>query len=191
MKEYIINKAIEFIEFGQLFDLIEGSIQSSKVVEDPTGDGVFINWSIYNKYKKISNNILDGDNLFISTKMPNGKDKGYMVITFYSGKCNYCDLMSLCKIKEDFKEQINIKYIYYYLLNTQEYIEDNYQKGCANKSLDIEEFNLMKIPIPAIEVQKEIVQILDDMNDRMNYDIRHSQLLESMIRDIINLKKNY
>jgi restriction endonuclease S subunit len=160
--ESLINKDIEFIEFGKLFDLIEGSIQSSKVVEDPAGDGVFINWSIYNKYKKISNNILDGDNLFISTKMPNGKDKGYMVITFYSGKCNYCDLMSLCKIKEDFKEQINIKYIYYYLLNIQEYIEDNYQKGCANKSLDIEEFNLMKIPIPLIKIQEEIINYCDN-----------------------------
>jgi type I restriction-modification system DNA methylase subunit len=160
--ESLINKDIEFIEFGQLFDLIQGSIQSSKVVEDPAGDGVFINWSIYNKYKKISNNILDGDNLFISTKMPNGKDKGYMVITFYSGRCNYCDLMSLCKIKEDFKKQINIKYIYYYLLNIQEYIEDNYQKGCANKSLDIEEFNLMKIPIPLIKIQEEIINYCDN-----------------------------
>jgi restriction endonuclease S subunit len=57
--------------------------------------------------------------------------------------------------------------------------------GCANKKLDIEEFNLMKIPIPPIEVQNEIVKILDDMNDRMNYDIKHIELLQSIIKDII------
>jgi len=173
------------MSFGEMFDLIKGSLQSSKVVEDPEGDGVFINWSLYNKYKKINNNILDGNNLFISTKLPNGNDKGYMVITYYSGKCNYCDLMSLCKIRETFIDQINIKYIYYSLLEKKEYIEENYQLGCANKSLDIEEFNLMKIPIPQIEVQNEIVKILDDMNDRMNYDIKHIELLQSIMKDII------
>jgi len=172
--------------FGEMFDLIKGSLQSSKVIEDPKGDGVFINWSLYNKYKKINNNILDGNNLFISTKLPNGNDKGYMVITYYSGKCNYCDLMSLCKIKDNYKDKINIKYIYYYLLEKKEYIEENYQLGCANKSLDIEEFNLMKIPIPPIEIQNEIIKILDDMNDRMNYDIKHIELLQSIIKDIIN-----
>jgi type I restriction-modification system DNA methylase subunit len=183
--ESLINKDIEFIEFGKMFDLIKGSIQSSKVVEDPDGDGVFINWSIYNKYKKISNNILDGNNLFISTKMPNGKDKGYMVITFISGKCNYCDLMSLCKIKEDYIDKINIKYIYYYLLEKQEYIEENYQKGCANKSLDIEEFNLMKIPIPSIEVQEDIIEYCDNnlkIIENLNKTIEGNK---KIIKDII------
>ncbi len=158
----LLNKNIELIEFGQMFDLIKGTIQSSKVIEDINGNGVFINWSIYNKYKKINNNILDGNNLFISTKMPNGKDKGYMVITLYSGKCNYCDLMSLCKIKDYYNDKINIKYIYYYLLEKQNYIEENYQVGCANKSLDIEEFNLMKIPLPSLEIQEEIIDYCDN-----------------------------
>lgn len=160
--ESSFNKDIELIEFGQMFNLIKGSIQSSKVVEDPDGNGVFINWSIYNKYKKINNGSLNGSNLFISTKLPNGKDKGYMVITYYTGNCDYCDLMSLCKLKEEFNDKINIKYIYYYLKNKQEYIEDNYQKGLAQKSLNIEEFNLMKVPIPLIEVQEEIIDYCDN-----------------------------
>jgi len=71
--------------------------------------------------------------------------------------------MSLCKIKDNYKDRINIKYIYYYLLNKQEYIENNYQLGCANKKLDIEEFNLMKIPIPPIEIQNKKVEEIDKL----------------------------
>jgi restriction endonuclease S subunit len=160
--ESLFNKDIELIEFGQMFNLIKGTIQSSKVIEDPDGNGVFINWSIYNKYKKINNGSLNGSNLFISTKLPNGKDKGYMVITYYNGNCDYCDLMSLCKLKEEFNDKIIIKYIYYYLLEKQNYIEENYQLGCANKSLDVKEFNLMNIPIPLIEVQEEIIDYCDN-----------------------------
>ena len=104
-----------------------------------------------------------------------------MVITYYSGKCNYCDLMSLCKLKGNYKDKINIKYIYYYLLEKQEFIEENYQLGCANKSLDIEEFNLIKIPIPSIEKQKEIIDILDGINDRMNGDIKYIEVLRDLI----------
>jgi type I restriction enzyme S subunit len=186
--ESLDNKDIKFIEFGKMFDLIKGTIQSSKVVEDPNGDGVFINWSLYNKYKKISNNILDGNNLFISTNMPNGKDKGYMVITFISGKCNYCDLMSLCKIKEDYINKINIKYIYYYLLNKQEYIENNYQLGCANKKLDIDQFNLMKISIPSLEVQKDIIEYCDNNNEIIKNINNTIELNKKLMKDIINVK---
>ena len=75
--------------------------------------------------------------------------------------------MSLCKTKEEYSEKINIKYIYYYLLKKQDYIEENYQKGCANKSLDIENFNLMKLPIPSIEKQKEIIEYLNLKENRI------------------------
>ena len=43
--ESSFNKEIEFIKFGQMFDLIKGSIQSSKVIEDPEGDGIMITQS--------------------------------------------------------------------------------------------------------------------------------------------------
>ena len=45
----------------------------------------------------------------------------------------------------------------------------------------------LKIEIPPIEIQENIVKILDDMNDRMNYDIKHIEYLQSIIKDIINI----
>ena len=141
---------------------------------------------MYNKYKKIKDYKLDNDNLFISTKLPNGNDKGYMVITFYKGKCDYCDLMSLCKLKNNYQDKINIKFIYYLLISKKEFIENNYQLGCANKTLDIENFNLMKIPIPSLKVQKEIVDILDGVNNRMNDDIKYMEILKELTNKIIH-----
>ena len=156
-----IDTSFEWIEFGKMFTLEKGKIQSSKVVEDSEGEGVLINWSMYNKYKKIKDYTLDGENLFISTKMPNGDDGGYIVITYYNGKCDFCDLMSKINPNDNYKSNINIKYIYYYLRSIKDFIENTYEKGSCNKSLDIDNFNKMELPVPSLEWQNELVSQLD------------------------------
>jgi|694.fasta_scaffold02753_16 type I restriction-modification system DNA methylase subunit/restriction endonuclease S subunit len=182
---YILNSIlspefndIDIIEFGKMFDLIKGSIQSSKVVEDINGDGLMITQS-KNKddYKKIKNWIIDGNNLFVGN-IDSGKK---FVVSFYKGKCDYTNLLSLCKLKEDFNDKINNKYIYYYLKSIIIILTEKYLKGLANKKLDVEEFNLMKIPIPSIEKQKEIVDILDGINNRISEDIKYIEVLRKLI----------
>ena len=159
------NPTTEFIEFGQMFDLIKGTIQSSKVVEDPEGDGIMITQSKNkNDYKKIKNWIIDGNNLFIGN-IDSGKK---FVISFYEGKCDYTNLLSLCKLNDKYKKNINIKYIYYYLKSIKDILTDNYLKGLANKSLDVEKFNLMKIPIPSLEVQQDIIDYCDNNLEIIN-----------------------
>jgi restriction endonuclease S subunit len=183
--ESLFNKEIEFIEFGDMFNLIEGSIQSSKVIEDFEGITLVTGAKEFKKIKKFSDfTIISGQNLFISTK-GNG-DK--IPIKFYDDECYYSCLMSLCKIKEDYIDKINIKYIYYYLLNKQEYIENNYQLGCANKKLDIEQFNLMKIPIPSLEVQKDIIDYCDNNNEIIKNINNTIELNKKLMKDIINIK---
>jgi restriction endonuclease S subunit len=160
ISKYKDNIDIQLIEFGQMFDLVEGTIQSSKVVEDPDGITLVTGAKEFKTIKMISDVLILSDkNLFICTN-GNG-DK--IPIKFYDKDCYYSCLMSLCKIKKDYIDKINIKYIYYYLLNKQEYIEENYQLGCANKKLDVEEFNLMKIPIPSIEIQNKKVDEIDKL----------------------------
>lgn len=177
-----INSNIELIEFGEIFDLIKGSIQSSKVVEDSQGDGIMITQS-KNKddYKKIKNWIIDGNNLFVGN-IDSGKK---FVISFYQGKCDYTNLLSLCKLNDKYKENINIKYIYYYLKSIKDILTDKYLKGLANKSLDVEKFNLMKIPIPSLEVQSEIVEYLDMIYEKT------VKLNNEKIENIKKLNKQY
>jgi type I restriction enzyme S subunit len=56
------------------------------------------------------------------------------------------------------------KYIGYYLLNNQKKIY-NLASGTAQKNLNIEEFKLIKIPIPSIEKQNELIKQLDILDN--------------------------
>jgi restriction endonuclease S subunit len=163
----IENRKLEtkWIEFGKVFTLEKGKLQSSKVKEDDDGEGVFINWSLYNNYKKISKYSLSGENLFISTSMPNGKDGGYIVLKYYNGNCDYGDLMSRLIIDDKYKNKINIKYIYYFLNSIKNHIETVYEKGSCNKSLDLKNFNRMKIQIPLINQQNKCIEKINEMEE--------------------------
>ena len=159
-KEY--GDDIEIIKFGDMFNLIKGTIQSSKVVEEENGDGVMITQSKNkNDYKKIKNWVIDGNNLFIGN-IDSGRK---FVVSFYKGKCDYTNLLSLCKLNELYNDKINIKYIYYYLHSINNILTEKFLKGCANKSLDIENFNKMKIPIPLLNKQEIIVEYLDNLTE--------------------------
>ena len=162
-----------------MFDLIKGSIQSSKVVEDIDGDAVFISKAeITDETRKIKYDYYNTNALYIAQAF-NGNGK--CPIRFYKNNSIHSNLLYHIKINDYYNDKINIKYIYYYLLEKQNYIEENYQLGCANKSLDVEEFNLMKIPIPSIEKQEEIVDILDGINNRINEDIKYIEVLRKLI----------
>jgi type I restriction enzyme S subunit len=80
---------------------------------------------------------------------------------------------------------LNNNYLYYLLKNNQDKIYE-LQSGTGQPHIYSKNLEDMKIPIPPIEIQNEIIKILDDMNDRMNYDIKHIELLQSIIKDIIN-----
>jgi restriction endonuclease S subunit len=146
-----------------MFDLIKGSIQSSKVVDDTDGNIMFISKAeIIEETRKIKYELYNTNALYIAQAF-NGNGK--CPIRYYKNNSIHSNLLYHIKIKEEFNDKINIKYIYYYLLEKQNYIEENYQLGCANKSLDVEEFNLMKIPIPSIEIQNKKVDDIDKLED--------------------------
>jgi len=151
----------DWIIFGDLFSLEEGTVQSNKVEEVEQSNNILINWSLYNKYKKIKHYKFDGENLFISHKLPNGNEQGYLVVKYYNGKCDIVNLMSRLVPLEKYKNKINLKYVYYFLLDMKEHIEDYYQKGSCNKSLDIKNFNRMEVPIPSLTVQNKLVEYYD------------------------------
>ena len=72
------------------------------------------------------------------------------------------------------------KYIAYYLLENQNIIYDC-ARGTAQKNLDMNKFKNLKIPIPSIEQQKEIIKQIDDLNDE-------NKKLEEQIKQ--NIKKS-
>jgi type I restriction enzyme S subunit len=152
----------KWIEFGEVFTLEKGKLQSSKVEEvedDEKYEGVFINLSKSNDFKKINNTILDGENIFISNTAPLG------LIQYYNGKCNYSDLLQHIKVNDIYKTKINIKYMYYFLTSINAHIKDVYDKGSCNKSLDQKNFNRMKIQIPSIKQQNKCIEKINEMEE--------------------------
>jgi type I restriction-modification system DNA methylase subunit len=164
----IENKKSEtiWIDFGEVFTLEKGKLQSSKVeeVEDDEEGITFVTGAKDENFKKIKKNELsyiDGENIFISSN-GNGNKRP---IKYFIGECNYSDLMALMILNDKYKNKINKKYIYYFLKFLQEHIEDVYQKGACNLSLDIKNFNRMKIQIPLIKQQNKCIEKINEMEE--------------------------
>jgi type I restriction-modification system DNA methylase subunit len=170
----------EWIEFGDIFTLVKGKLQSSKVEEDEDedGNGVMVTQSKNsNDYKKIKECKLNGNNLFVGN-IDSGRR---FCLIYYEGKCDYTNLLSHCKIIVNYKEKINIKYIYYFFQSIYSHLTDIYLKGSCNLSLDKKNFNRMKIPIPPLEIQNKLVTKLDSSNDKVKY---MKLIVNSMKQDI-------
>ena len=165
--------SFEWVEFVDVFELIKGELQSSKVEEDLTGDGVFINLSKTQNFITINNTILTGENVFLSIVSPIG------LIQYYNGNCNYSNLLSLLKTKPEYENRINKKYIYHYLKSIQSHIEENYSKGACQQTLDVKNFNRMHIPLLPIELQNYIVNTINNLE----------KVIVRWEQDIENLKK--
>lgn len=162
----LFDKDVKQNKFGDVFKLIKGTMQSSKIVEDNDGKVCIISIAEKNKYSNSANLlILENENVFIATTSSGTSCGPFETkIKYYNGKCCHTNLLSHIKIM---LENINVKYIYYYLNNIKNTIEEKCEKGLANKSLDVEKFNLMEIPVPLLEKQKEIVKYLDLNNENI------------------------
>ena len=176
----------EWVEFGEVFSLEKGELQSSKVEEDENGDGVMITQSKnQNDYKKITNWIIDGENIFIGN-IDSGKK---FCLLYYDGKCNHTNLLSRCIIDNKFIKKINLKFVYYYLKSLQTHFTKIYLKGSCNLSLDAKNFNRMKIPIPSLKDQEHILKntmFLESDTDicktlRTNNELKRRMYMEAMI----------
>ncbi len=81
-------------------------------------------------------------------------------------------------------EEISDRFIYHYLLSRKGYIESQVRKGSIPR-LSRSVIEKMLIPVPPIEVQREIVQILD------NFTSLTSELTEKLTSELISRKQQY
>ncbi len=86
--------------------------------------------------------------------LPSG---GVANIKYYNGK--FVDSGNLLAVSADNKT-INLKFIYYFLISKREIVE-NFYRGAGVKHPNMREIFNLKIPIPPLEIQKEVVLILD------------------------------
>ena len=179
---------IDWISFDEIFTLEKGIIQSTKVEEEDDGIAQMITQSQdVNDYKKINKYLLDGSNLFIGN-IDSGKK---ICLVFYEGKCDFTNLLSVCKINEKYKNKINIKFIFYFLKQMHEHLTNSYLKGSSNLSLDTRNFIRIKIPLPSLETQINILNKLSTKNYISNMiNLIKKDILNNVSLDILtNLEK--
>ena len=190
--EKIKNKLtkIDWIPFDKIFTLEKGIIQSTKVEDDDNGNALMITQSQnINDYKKISKYKLDGSNLFIGN-IDTGKK---FCLVYYEGKCDFTNLLSVCKINNKYENKINIKFIFYFLKQIHDHLTNSYLKGSSNLSLDIRNFNRIKIPIPSLDIQINILNRLSTKSHVINMiNLIKKDILINVSEDILsNLEKTW
>ncbi|MDE5770251.1 MAG: restriction endonuclease subunit S [Ruminococcus sp.] len=123
-------------------------------------------------------NICDGEVVTI----PWGKSRKVTdCIKYYKGKFVTADN----RIATSFDTNILLnKYLYYWIMTKGDLI-DTFYRGSGIKHPDMSKILDLKIPLPPVEVQREIVRILDD------YSERNENLIKELYKEIDLRRKQY
>ena len=192
----------EWVEFGSVFELEKGTLQSKQIKEDNNGEYRILSISEKDKFVNtidLSNLTDNCENIFIATTSSGTSCGPYETkIKYYNGVCAYTNLLSRLIINDNYKSRFNMKFIYYFLKTIKKHIEKIYDKGACNRSLDQKNFNRMKIPIPSLADQEKIINNIMELEEskkdiikglESNYRMR-MQYMEAMIKCGNNLKIN-
>ena len=146
---------VEYKKLGDVCEIKRGKVISKKYIQENKG--------IYPVYSSQTEN--NGELGKISTYMFNGEyvtwttDGAHAGSVFYrNGKFNITNVCGLIKPNNI----LNTKFLYY-ILNTltKKYVN----KGMGNAKLMSNIIELIQIPIPPLEVQEKIIEILDNFTE--------------------------
>ena len=162
------NSDIEIKTLDELFKLNGNGKTNSKDITN-TGEYPFYNAScnnpngIHNKYD------FDGDKYLLiiksggSSANPISKNYGIGKVFMVNGKCAAnIAVFQLLPITDN-----NLKYLYYYLISIQNKIQELANYATNNGNINMKELMKIKIPIPLMEKQLEIVEYLDFIYDNV------------------------
>ena len=124
-------------------------------MEDIRENGTILNHAIQNVSENaIKGSLFPADSIIVATSATIGQHALIKVPSIANQRFTY--LM----VKEDFKEQFDVKFLYYYCFKLDEYC-----KECLNQgnfaAVDMKKFAKFEFSIPPLSVQQRIVDILD------------------------------
>ncbi|WP_335982944.1 restriction endonuclease subunit S [Fusobacterium polymorphum] len=175
IKELCPN-GVEYKELKDLCIISRGKVISKDYIRDNPG-----NFPVYSSQTENEGNLGN-----ISTYDYNGEyltwttDGANAGTVFYRNtKFNVTNVCGLLKIKV---EKITSKFLYYFLVvKVPEYVN----RGMGNPKLMSNVMERIKVPLPPLEVQNEIVKVLD------NYTKSIKELKEKINKELVARKKQY
>ena len=148
---------IEYKEIKEICNISRGKVYSKQYIQNNKGIYPVYSSKTENNGElgKINSFDLDGEYVTWTT------DGAYAGTTFYrQGKFSITNVCGLLEIK--YKNKINTKYLNYILSNkTKLYVN----KSINNPKLMSNVIENIQIPIPSLEIQTKIVNILDKLQD--------------------------
>jgi type I restriction-modification system DNA methylase subunit/restriction endonuclease S subunit len=144
---------------GEVFHITKGSLQSSKNIE---GEYEFITASDTNKTHNSFTNDCE------CVMLVGGAEGSLAKAQYFKGKFIASDLLYVLISKT--QNEINYKYVWYYLnFNRKKHLLDNtICCGTPKKMISKDRCSNIKIPIPSLERQQEIVTYLDFIYEKAN-----------------------
>lgn len=167
--EYLKEEVEEYEEgvvvktLGELFHIEKGSIQSSKNIE---GEYSFITASDTHKTHESFTHDCE------SVMLVGGAEGSLAKAQYFNGKFIASDLLYVLTRKND--NEINYRYIWYYLnFNREKHLsDDTICCGTPKKLISKDRCSTIKIPIPSLERQQEIVDYCEK-NDTLIQQLEH------------------
>lgn len=147
---------VEKKELSQISRLTRGKVMSKQFLEENSGDFPVYSSQTRNRGEigKISTYDFDGEYITWTT---DGANAG--TVFYRNGKFSITNVCGLIDITDN---NLSIKYLYYILsISTKKYVSS----GMGNPKLMSNVVGKIKIPIPPLEIQEEIVKILDKFTD--------------------------
>lgn len=142
------NCKYELVRLGEIIlENPKSKIKVRDAKENTTGTYPFYTSGV-NVYK-YDEALIDGENIYLSTG-------GNAIVQFYSGKSAYST--DTYAIKSRDSNQIMTKFIFYILESKVNYINMFLFEGMGLKHLQKTALKNLKIPLPPIEIQKQIVE---------------------------------
>ncbi|WP_288685837.1 restriction endonuclease subunit S [uncultured Brachyspira sp.] len=175
LKELLKKHCPNGVEFKKMSDICK-SIKTGKLDANAMEEnGKYRFYTCAKEYYKINTYAFDCEALLISG---NGANVGY--IHYYKGKFN---AYQRTYVLTDFTE--NILYIKYFLDSKLKERIDKEKKTGNTPYIRLNTLTDMIIPVPPIEVQKEIVRILDEFTEKT------TKLQELLHKETVLRKKQY
>ncbi|HEC1567049.1 TPA: restriction endonuclease subunit S [Campylobacter upsaliensis] len=148
LKQHCPN-GVEFKELGELWEKAPKSKMGANQAKNLSKNNGNICFTSGETHYFIDDYLVDGEFLFLN-------DGGTADIKYNSGKAYYTD-----HIFAFTSQKICVKFLYYFLKDKQEAINKTCFQGTGLKNLQKNKIEKFPIPLPPLEIQYKIVEILD------------------------------
>ncbi|EAJ3722250.1 restriction endonuclease [Campylobacter coli] len=152
------NSKYELVRLGDIIiDNLKSKIKVKEAKENITGKYPFFtsgtNIYRYDEY------LIEGKNIFLSTG-------GNAIVQFYNGKSSYST--DTYALKSNNENYIDTYFLYILLKQLENFINCFLFKGSGLKHLQKTELKSLKIPLPPLEIQKQIVAECEKVEEQYN-----------------------